>query len=231
VILTPVMLTPPEFFRSTSSIRPRSKIGWNKIPGVCLGFCQSASVPLVAKKTGLSVKAVRALYKSMRGLLLDPRYRKWHGFDNLPIYEFKNLAQVEAEIWRCFAECYFNDECFRNYRYGKRSERQCQACPVHRSPILQEVLPKELIATMLQHIETVRAYYQVLIGLSRDMDMDRAESFRLRLYHTMIVLSAKMTSSRVEDGVVKSSMLIEGPNTLNELWMTILRHIEERGSI
>ena len=225
------MLVPPEFFRSPKPIRPRSKIGWNKVPGVCLGFCQSVPVPTVAEKTGLSVKAVRDLYKAIRALLLDPRYRKWHGFDQAPVYEFKDLAKAEAEIWRCYAECYFDDECFRNYRYGKRSERQCRNCPVLRSDLLGEILTPQMNEGMLTLIESVRAYYQVLIGLSREKSVDRTENFRLRAYHVTILLNARMASSKIEGGTVKSSMLVEGTNTLNDLWQTILHHIEERGHI
>lgn len=224
-------LVPPDFYRSAHPIRPRSKISWDKIPGVCLGFCQSASIPLVAKRTGLSDKTVRELYKAIRALLLDPRYRKWHGFDRLPAYEFKDVARIEAEIWRCFAECYSNDECFRNFRYGKRRERQCRSCPARHSKILHEILTPQMSESMLQLIETTRAYYQVLIGLSHEKDIDRTESFRLRAYHTTILLAARMASSRIENGIVKSSMLVEGPATLNELWTTILRHIGERGHI
>lgn len=225
------MLVPPDFFRSARPIRPRSKIGWNKLPGICLGFCQNASVPHVAQQTGLSDKSVRDLYLAIRALLTDPRYRKWHGFDRLSVYAFKDLEQIEAEIWRCFADCYFDDECFRNYRYGKRSERQCRNCPARRSEILQSALTPELVDTMLNLVETVRAFYQVLIGLSRERGGNRTENFRIRAYHAIIVLSARMESSHVENGIVKSSMLIEGPKTLNELWQTILRHIEERGEI
>ncbi len=224
-------LSPPEFFRSAKPIRPRSKIGWNKIPGVCLGFCQSVPVPVVARRTGLSVKTVRELYKAIRALLTDPRYRKWHNFDLLPVYEFRDAERVEAEIWRCFAECYFDEECFRNYRYSKRAERQCRHCPVRHSELLQGVLTPQIVASLLERIETVRAYYQVLIGLSREKSADPTENFRLRMYHVTIVLSARMASSTVENGAIKSSMFVEGPNTLNELYKTILRHIAERGSI
>jgi hypothetical protein len=226
-----VVLKPPEFFRSTRPIRPWSKIGRNKIPVVCLAFCRSAPIKSAAEHAGLSPKAIRDLYRSFRALLTDPRYRKWHSYDDLPVFELPNAERIETEIWRCFSACYANDECFRNYRYGKRTERQCSNCPVRRSGMLQDVLPASLITGMLERIDTMRAHYQNLLGHSREGGNDPVENFKLRMYHTTIVLSARLASSHVEDGVVKSSFHVEGPETLNELWMTILRHIEEQGTL
>ncbi|MEQ8602862.1 MAG: hypothetical protein RIB45_06055 [Marivibrio sp.] len=224
-------LAPPAFFHSAEPIRPRSKVPRNKVPGVCLGFCQSVSVPHVAKRTGLSVKTVRELYKAIRALLLEPRYRKWHALDRLPIYEFTNGKRIEKEIWRAFGECYSDDECFRNYRYGKRSSRQCRNCPAQQSDLLQAILTPEIVDMMLQRIDTIRAYYQVLLGLSREKGQDQTELFRQRAYHVEIILTAQKASMRIDNGVVQPDMLARGPMTLNELWLTILHHIEERGKL
>ena len=167
----------------------------------------------------------------MRALLHDARYRKWHSFDLASIYAFKNAESVQKEIWRCFGDCYFDDECFRNYRYKKRSERQCSKCPARNSTTLKSVLTPELTTTMLDLVDTIRSFYQVLIGLSKEKVVDRTENFRLRAYHTMILLSARMASSEIEDGVVKTSVLVEGPRTLRELWRTLLWHIEKLGRL
>lgn len=168
---------------------------------------------------------------AIRSLLLDPRYRKWHNFDQLAVLEFDGVDRLEKEIWRSFAACHFNDECFRNFRYGKRSQRMCQSCPAEQNAELAGVLTPEISGGMRELSDTIRAYYQVLLGFSREKGIEHAENFRLRAYHTTIINSARMASSEIEGGQIKSSILKEGPMTLNELWTTILRHVEERGEI
>ena len=84
---------------------------------------------------------------------------------------------------------------------------------------------------MLDLIDTTRSFYQVLVGLSKEKISDRTENFKLRVYHTMILLSARMASSKIEDGVVKTNFLVKGPGTLRDLWLTLLGHIEERGRL
>ena len=95
----------------------------------------------------------------MRALLHDARYRKWHSFDLASIYAFKNAESVQKEIWRCFGDCYFDDECFRNYRYKKRSERQCSKCPARNSTTLKSVLTPELTTTMRAYPVVTHTHY------------------------------------------------------------------------
>lgn len=222
-------LVAPAFFRSEQPIRPRAKIQRRQIPAICLAFCRGVPVALAARQTGISEKTIRALYAGMRALLLAPRYRKWHGFDLAPVYKLPNIEEIEAELWSCFAACYFNQECFRNYQYGKRAERQCGVCPARSNEVLRPILTPELTGSMLELIETINAFYRVLLGLSQEETGNPAALFRLRAYHTTILLNARMASSTVENGIVKTDVRRRGPLTIRELWRVILDDIAERG--
>ena len=226
-----LVLEVPAFFGSDAPVRPRSKIKRRIIPAVCLGFCLNASVKHTARKTGLSEKTVRNLYADLRALLTDPRYRKWHNYDLESVFAFPGGDKIVAGIWACFGACYFHDECFRNYRYGKRKARQCAVCPVRQADELAPFLTPELVESMLDLIETTRALYQVLLGRSKEDVADQGAAFRLRAYHATIVLTAHRASHTIVDGAVRPDMGREGPQTLQTLWRTMLEHIAEHGKL
>lgn len=228
-------LKPPAFFESDAPIKPHSKIQRRAIPLLVFGFCWPKSVPEVSKSTGHSVATVRALYFDIRALLLDPRYRRWHSFSLQSAYELDTVMEtaIEQLVWTCYAGCYANRECQRNFLYKKRAHRECTNCPFHRSEAFANLFDEEFRLGWLRMVDRTRDFYLDSLKIRQEFAQDiNPDVFKLRVYHQQIVNTARLASSVVnDDGEEAVDHLKEGPETVLDLWNTLLRHIEERGGL
>lgn len=223
----------PAFFRSGAPVRPRSKVARDALPGLCLSFCWPRSVKDAAQLSGLSLPTVRGSYLALRALLLDARYRKWHGFDVQSPYQLDPVlsALIWQLLWSSYAECYGNEECQRNYMYKKRKKRECASCPILQSETMRALIGDTHRAHWLRIVDRTRNFYLSKIGMRREDGFAR-EIFKQRAYHQQIVGAARARSmTRTAAGKRAVDHAKRGPGTVHDLWQTMLSHIAERGHL
>ena len=138
-------LAVPDFFKSDAPIRKRSKIPRRDAPKLVLDFCWPLSIFEASKRHEYSPATVKGFYFRLRDLLSDPRYRKWHNFDQNSPYQVDGIGPliVDRLLWSVYADCYLNAECQRNFLYGKRERRECQRCAILGVNLLTSLLNTE----------------------------------------------------------------------------------------
>lgn len=231
--MSETVLAVPPFFRSDAPIRPHSKIPRRAMPKLCLAFCWPKSVAETARLNGFSAPTVKAVYFSLRELLLDTRYRKWHSFARQsPLRLDPLLSELLWQLlWSCYAECYRNQECQRNFLYGHRKERECSTCPILKIDLVAEYVDKSYRSHWLRIVDRTRDFYLNTLGIRREDGFPR-EIFKRRVYHQQVINAARFHSrtTRGKDGNAVDH-LKRGPSTVLDLWETLLKHIAERGGL
>lgn len=223
----------PAFFHSEKPIKPRSKIHFHELPRLCLAFCWPISVPEVAKTYGYSVATARNVYFDFRELLLEPRYRKWHSFALQSAYQTDAIWEtvIEELVWSSYAKCYENQECQRNFKYGKRAERECSTCPILANTQFADVLGPDFRQGWLRMVDRTRVFYLDTLRIRKEFGYG-PDVFKRRVYHQQIINTARYNSRvKAEDGELAVDHAKEGPGTVRDLWTTILDHIAERGQL
>lgn len=202
------------------------------VPKLVLAFCWPKSISDAAETCGYSPATTRGIYFSLRDLLADPRYRKWHSFDRRAAYQFDRIlsASVHQLPWSVYAECYLNSECQRNFLYGKRERRECQACPILGSDFLTSLLQERHRAWWLSLVDRTRDFYLNKLRIRREEGYP-PHMFRARALHQTIVNNARHNSRVRAGGEWVVDHFKEGSGTVLDLWSTLLGHIEERGEL
>lgn len=164
---------------------------------------------------------------------MERRYRRWHSFSLQSVYELDPVwhTVLDQVVWSCYAKCYANRECQRNFRYGKRANRECTDCPILRSAPLTNLLGEEFREGWLRIVDRTRNFYLRKLQIRTEFGLDR-DIFKLRVHHQEIINSARAKSAVIDDkGEEVVEPLKEGSGTVLDLWRTLLGHIEERGGL
>jgi len=159
-------------------------------------FAYGISVALAAQKAGMSVKSVRNIYLQLRERLLQDSFAIWHKANRrLLNIASKNIEDaIRAGFFDTLAQCYFNSNCFRNFRDGKRQKRLCRKCP----------LPKQFdssedASAAVEFIDAIREFYKRL-NIGTESNLPPAELFRRRAIHTATIATAARSSRRTKAG-------------------------------
>ena len=131
----------------------------------------------------------------LRSRLQDDRYAKWHRANRklLTISDPDIESAIRSDFFDVLARCSGNENCFRNFRDGKRRNRLCQKCA------LPEYLgDKTQIEDALEFFDAIRVFYK-RIGIAGE-DRTRPDIFRLRAIHTVTILAAADGTPKANDG-------------------------------
>ena len=186
----------PDWRELTGQANPlqrHAKTDLNTLMLIMRCFCYGQSTTRAATLSGLSVKSIRNLYFLLRERLMKDRFAAWHGANR----RLLNIASQHREdllrdaFFTALASCHFNENCFRNFRDGKRAKRQCRKCP------LSECLSAEIRVEAIAFSDAVRAFYK---NLNIAADNDGVEANRCRAIHTAVITTSSHATPLMEEG-------------------------------
>lgn len=183
-------------YKRQSGFGKGAKIDDSQIIALVWYFCQGLPVSAIASVTGISVKTVRLHYLALRDRLQGKAFARWHEINReiLTLPDPKIQSLVKATFFDVMEQCYADKNCYRNYHYGKRKNRLCKSCP-----LIGKFTSHAHIDEALTLIDLVRNFYAQL-DIRNETDKDPVHLFRLRLIHTVTVLTARNNSRKQKNG-------------------------------
>lgn len=206
------------------SPRPTKLIPFTKVSDehalrIVRGFACAETIPEIAEVTEVTPKTCRSIVLPLRARLLREPFDRWREAGLMRvIVELDLEAVAEAVVYGCMAKCYFKRDCFKNYRRGRKSTRDCRACPIKALEMGDGYL-----AAALHQIDLIEDFYTAL-GIGAERNLGKLSQFRLRLVHTQVVGEAYEATRKLPDGGLDFAETREG--TVHDLYDRLVRDIK-----